>query len=454
MNKEIDMTSGNLFKNLIVYAIPLILTGILQLLYTAADLVICGIFGSPNSTAAISATYSLVSLIVNLFVGLSVGANVLMARCYGEGNKEKGQKVVYTSMIFSIVVGLVVGLFGFSFSHYFLEIMGTTSDIIELSTKYLKIYFLGLPFSMIYNFGASILRATGDTKRPFIYLSTSGLFNVLFNILFVVVFKMDVPGVALGTIISQAISCIFIIVHLLKSNGFFYFKIQEIKFYTKEAIEITKIGLPAGLQGVIFSLSNVLIQSSVNSLGTNVIGGNGAAGSLEGFIYITMNSVAQSCVAFVSANYGAKKKENIKLIVKYSLGLVLIMNILVGSIILSFRNELLGLYVHNEEAIEAGRQRMLIITITYFLCGFMDVFANALRGIGYSLLTMIVSLVGVCGIRILWIYTMFPIEKLHNIQGLALSYPISWIITATAQFTLFIFMYKKINFNKQMNLFN
>lgn len=449
MHKEMDMTSGNIFKKLVVYAIPLVLTGILQLLYNAADLVICGMFGSPNSTAAISSTNSLIHLIVNLFLGLSVGANVLMARCYGEKNKEKGQRVVYTAMVFSILVGVVVGLFGFFFSRYFLEMMGTTSDVIHLSTKYLKIYFLGLPFSMIYNFGASILRATGDTKRPFIYLASSGIFNVLFNLLFVVVFNMDVPGVALGTIISQAISAIFIVIHLFKSNGFFYFKLSEMKLFASEALEIARIGLPAGLQGVIFSLSNVLIQSSINSLGTNVVGGNGAAGSLEGFIYISMNSIAQACVAFVSANYGAKNKENIKKSVIYSSGLVILMNLLVSSIIMMFQNELLGLYVHTEEAIEAGRQRIIIIGTTYFLCGIMDTFANSLRGIGYSVLPMIVSLLGVCGIRILWIYTIFPIESFHNIQGLTISYPISWVVTAIVHFICFVILFKKMYFKNQ-----
>jgi putative MATE family efflux protein len=373
-----------------------------------------------------------------------------MARCYGEKNKEKGQRVVYTAMVFSILVGVVVGLFGFFFSRYFLEMMGTTSDVIHLSTQYLKIYFLGLPFSMIYNFGASILRATGDTKRPFIYLASSGIFNVLFNLLFVVVFNMDVPGVALGTIISQAISAIFIVIHLFKSNGFFYFKLSEMKLFASEALEIARIGLPAGLQGVIFSLSNVLIQSSINSLGTNVVGGNGAAGSLEGFIYISMNSIAQACVAFVSANYGAKNKENIKKTVIYSSGLVILMNLLVSSIIMMFQNELLGLYVHTEEAIEAGRQRIIIIGTTYFLCGIMDTFANSLRGIGYSVLPMIVSLLGVCGIRILWIYTIFPIESFHNIQGLTISYPISWVVTAIVHFICFVILFKKMYFKNQI----
>lgn len=448
---EMDMTSGNLFKKIILFSIPLIFSGILQLLYNAADLIVCGQFGSEHSTAAISSTNSLINLYVNLFLGLSVGANVLMARCFGSGNKEKGQKVVYTAMVFSIIVGVVIGLFGFFTARYFLELMGTTSDVIDLSTQYLQIYFLGLPFSMIYNFGASIFRATGDTKRPFIYLSLSGLFNVLFNLLFVIVFKMDVPGVALATIIAQAISAVLILIALFRNKGFFEFKLKDIRIYKTEALEIARIGLPAGLQGAIFSLSNVLIQSSVNSLGTNVVDGNGASGSLEGFIYTAMNSVAQACVAFVSANFGAKKKDNIKKCIMYSAILVVFMNFIVGGIVIALKSQLLGLYVHTDEALNAGISRIMVIALTYFLCGLMDTFAYSLRGIGYSVVPMIISLCGACGLRLLWIFFVFPLDYFHSIQGLTMSYPISWIITASIHLTMFIILYRRIKFTDENN---
>ena len=448
---EMDMTNGNLFKKIIIFSIPLIFSGILQLLYNATDLIVCGQFGSEHSTAAISSTNSLINLYVNLFLGLSVGANVLMARCFGSGNKEKGQKVVYTAMVFSVMVGVVIGLFGFFTARYFLELMGTTSDVIDLSTQYLQIYFLGLPFSMIYNFGASIFRATGDTKRPFIYLSLSGLFNVLFNLLFVIVFKMDVPGVALATIIAQAISAVLILIALFRNKGFFEFKLKNVRIYKKEALEIARIGLPAGLQGAIFSLSNVLIQSSVNSLGTNIVDGNGASGSLEGFIYTAMNSVAQACVAFVSANFGAKKKKNIKKCIMYSAILVIIMNFIVGGIVLSLKTQLLGLYVHTDEALNAGISRIMVIALTYFLCGLMDTFAYSLRGIGYSVVPMIISLCGACGLRLLWIFLVFPLDSFHSIQGLAMSYPISWIITASIHLTMFIILYRRIKFKDENN---
>ena len=444
MKKNVNMTEGNLFKNIIIYSIPIILSGVLQLLYNACDLIVCRMYGPEHSTAAISSTNSLINLIVNLFLGLSVGANVLMSRCVGMKDQEKGQRVVYTSMIFSIISGIVVGIFGFFTARIFLELMGTTSDVIDMSTSYLKVYMLGLPFSMVYNYGAALFRATGDSRRPFIFLSTAGILNIILNLIFVIVFKMGVPGVAWATIISQGLSALLIIIALIKSKGFFEFKIKEIKFYKKEAIEIVRIGLPAGLQGAIFSFSNVLIQSSINSLGTNVVDGSGASSSLEGFIYTAMNSVAQACVSFVAANYGAKNRNNIKKSIIYSLLLVLIMNFIVGGTILIFKDSLLGLYVTTSEAIEAGSIRLLIIALTYFLCGFMDTMAFALRGIGYSFVPMIVSLIGSCVLRIIWIYTFFQLEPLHNIGGLVMSYPISWAITVSVHTIMFIVLFRKI----------
>lgn len=444
MKKNVSMTEGNLFKNIIIYSIPIILSGVLQLLYNACDLIVCRMYGPEHSTAAISSTNSLINLIVNLFLGLSVGANVLMSRCVGMKDQEKGQRVVYTSMIFSIISGIVVGIFGFFTARIFLELMGTTSDVIDMSTSYLKVYMLGLPFSMVYNYGAALFRATGDSRRPFIFLSTAGILNIILNLIFVIVFKMGVPGVAWATIISQGLSALLIIIALIKSKGFFEFKIKEIKFYKKEAIEIVRIGLPAGLQGAIFSFSNVLIQSSINSLGTNVVDGSGASSSLEGFIYTAMNSVAQACVSFVAANYGAKNRNNIKKSIIYSLLLVLIMNFIVGGTILIFKDSLLGLYVTTNEAIEAGSIRLLIIALTYFLCGFMDTMAFALRGIGYSFVPMIVSLIGSCVLRIIWIYTFFQLEPLHNIGGLVMSYPISWLITVSVHTIMFIVLFRRI----------
>lgn len=444
------MTEGNLFKKLIVFSIPLIFSGILQLFYNAADLIVCGQFGSEHSTAAISSTNALINMIVNLFLGLSVGANVLMARAFGAEDREKGQRVVYTSMIYALIFGVIIGVFGFFTCRTFLRWMGNPDETIDLSTRYLEIYFLGLPFSMIYNFGSALLRATGDTKRPFIFLAVAGLFNVGLNLLFVIVFHMDVPGVALATIISQGISAGLILVCLFKNKGFFHFSLKELRFYKKEAMEIAAIGIPAGLQGTIFSLSNVIIQSSVNSLGTDVMDGNGASSSLEGFIYVTMNAVAQASVAFVSANYGAKNKKNIGKVLRYALVLIFLIDLL-GCALLPLRIPLLKLYVGTDEAIAAAETRLVLIAATYFLCGFMDAFAYGLRGIGYSVTPTVVSLLGACGLRILWVFFFFPLPAFHSILGLALSYPVSWLITVAVHIAFFTVHYKKLNFSSDQS---
>jgi putative MATE family efflux protein len=441
---ENKMTEGNLFSNLFFYSLPIILSGILQLLYNAADLIVCGQFGHEHATGAISSTGSLINLIIQLFMGLSVGANVIMARCYGAKDQDKAERVVYTSMIFSVVFGIILGVIGMLMSRTFLEWMQSPIETIDQSSAYLFIYFIGLPFSMIYNFGAAIFRAIGDTKRPFTFLALSGIINVLLNLLFVIAFDMNVEGVALATIISQGISALLIVIALLNNHKFFSFSFRELRFYKREALDIIKIGLPAGLQSTIFSLSNVLIQSSINSLGPTVMDGNGASSSLEGFIYTSMNSVAQASVAFISANYGAGKKKNIKLTVLYSLGLVLLMNLVTGGIILLFHRPLLSLYIGDDAAIEEGKKRLFIIACSYFLCGFMDVGAYSLRGIGYSTTPAIISLIGACLLRIVWIYTFFQWDSLHNLSGLVISYPISWILTLMVHFTLFIILFKRL----------
>ena len=438
-----DMTSGNLFKKIFLFSLPIILSGLLQLLYNAADLVVCGKFGSEHSVGAISATNSLINLIIQLFMGLSVGANVLMARCFGANLQEKGQRIAYTAIIMSAVLGVGLGIFGALCSGFFLVWMQTPEEVIGLSTLYLRIYFCGVPFSLIYNFGASLLRAVGDTRRPFYFLAASGVFNVAFNLLFVIVFKMDVAGVALGTILSQAISAVCVMVCLVKNKGFFHFSFKEMRFYKSEALEIARVGLPAGLQGAIFSLSNVLIQSSVNSLGPYTMDGNGAAGSIEGFVYVSMNSVAQACIAFVSANFGAGNWGNIKKAVLYSAAYVCIFGLTVGGLATIFGRQLLSIYIREPQAIEAGYSRLIVICLTYLLCGLMDVMGYAVRGIGYSLLPTIVALCGACGFRILWIYTIFRLDAMHSLQGLAISYPISWALTFAVHLTVFIVLYRK-----------
>lgn len=449
MARTINMTERRgLFASLCLFIAPLMLTGILQLLYTASDLIICGTFGPEHSTAAISETNPLVNLIVTSFLGLATGANVLMAKCFGAKDSEKGQRVVYTSMALSLVLGVAVGVFGAVCSRYFLVWMKAPAEIIDLSTEYLTIYFIGVPFTMIYNFGASIMRAVGDTRRPFYYLALSGVINVLLNLLFVIVFDMGVAGVAICTAISQFCAAAMVVVSMIRSKkGFYRFKVRSVRFYGKEAMEIIRIGLPAGLQSFIFSFANLMIMSSINSLGTQVLGGNGASSSLEGFAYTAMNSCAQGAMTFASANYGAKNKSNISRVVLYSLALVMIVWAAVTAIIVPLGKPLLKLYVSNPESLEAGMQRLVAISLTYFLCGLMDVFAYSLRAIGYSALPAIVSAIGGCGFRLLWIFFIFPIPYFHNLLWLALSYPISWVLTSCVHFICFNVLFRKINFN-------
>lgn len=442
--KEMDMTNGALPKKIFLFYLPILGAGLLQLFYNACDLIVCGKFGSSHSVAAISATNPLINLIINLFLGLSIGSNVIMAICYGKKDREGADKVIHTSILFAMIIGVVIGLFGFFLSDIFLEWMKTPDDVLSISADYLKIYFLGLPFLMIYNFGSSIMRANGDAKRPFIYLSIAGIVNIGLNLILVICFNMDVKGVAIATISSEALSSVLIIISLMRNKGFCKLSLSKLRLHKKEAFDILKVGLPAGIQGSIFAISNVLIQSSVNSLGSFIMDGNGAAASIESFQYTSMNSVALACVAFVSANYGAQKMDNIKKTIFFSYFLVFVVGGLMGGAMLLLAKPLLGIYLNNSEAIEAGYLRMYVLCLTYFICGFMDISAYSIRGLGKSIIPAIVTLIGACGLRIIWLYTVFKIEACHNLPWLMASYPISWILTALVLIMCLIHVYKKM----------
>lgn len=445
MDKEVSFTDGNLFKKMNIYAIPLILSGLLQLLFSAADLVVCGQFGSDNSVGAISSTGPLISLIINLFIGIATGSNVLMSRAFGLKDNNKGERIVYSSMYLSLIIGFIVSLFGVVFSKQLLMMQKTDETLLELSNSYLKIYFIGVFFMMVYNFGASLLRAIGDTKRPFIYLTIAGIVNVIFNIIFVIIFKMDVTGVAISTAISQAVSAILICYSLLKNKVFFTFKISDFKLYSREAKQIIFIGIPAGIQSVIFSISNVIIQSSINSLGPAVINGSGAAMSIEGFIYTSMEQTCFTCIAFMSANYAIHNSKNIKKIFLYSYLMIIMYDIFFSGITLLIPNQLLKIYIKDEASIIAGRERIIILAATYALCGLMDVTASALRGINYQILPTIITSVGICGTRLIFIYAMFnKFKQFQNISAISWSYPVSWVITLAIHLICFIVLFKKL----------
>lgn len=439
---EKDLTSGCIWKKILLFALPLMLSSVLQLLYNACDIVVIGRFRDHTALSAISSTSSLINLITNLFIGLSVGSNIVMAKCYGQNDKDKAQKVVRTSIIISLISGIILAIFGVVFAKQLLLLMGSPSDVINLATIYLQIFFIGMPFNLLYNFGSSILRASGDTKRPLYFLLISGLFNVGANLLFVIVFNMSTDGVALATIISQFISAILILITLLKEKGFCHLSLKELKIDKNVLLEIAKVGLPAGLQGTIFSISNVIIQSSVNFFGSYVMAGNGAAANLEGFIYVCMNAFYQASITFTSQNYGAKKYDNIPKILKYNLYLVVLFGGILGISAYLSSGFLLNIYTTDPDVIKIGTIRMGIICVPYFLCGMMDVVVGSLRGLGKSTTPMIVSLLGVCGLRILWIFTIFRSNM--NLGLLYVSYPISWIITFMILIVCFIYLYKKV----------
>ncbi len=442
-NYEIDLTSSkNLLKNIIHVSLPLMLSGILQLLYNAADLIVCGKFGSEHSVAAIGSTMSLVGLFLNLFIGLSVGANIEMAKYYGLNNQEQGKKVCYTSIIYALIFGILIATIGITFSRRILEWMGSTSDVIDLSTDYLSILFLAAPFSLIFNFGSSILRATGDSKRSFIYLAVSGIVNVLLNLILVIYFNLDVKGVAIATAVSQFLSALLVVIALRKNKGFVYFRFTEIKFDKYEGKEILRIGIPSGLQSVVFSISNVMLQSSINSLGTLAMDGAGAANSLEGFIYTSMNAITQSEMPFISANKAVNNKKNIIKTMFISLIIIVIINLVLGGTIFLFKDSLLSLYLNNIESKQMAIGHLTSVIIVYFLCGWCEVFSFGQRAIGYSTIPMIVSVFTICGYRLLHIFFVFPLEAYHSLGGLMLCYPLSWGISLIFHFLCFIILFK------------
>ena len=439
---EIDMTEGPLLPKILAFSGPLILTGILQLLYNAADVIVVGNYAeSHTALAAVSSTGSLINLLVNVFMGLSVGASVVIARCYGARDTIRMRKAEHTAITMALFMGIAVGLFGFFMARPLLEMMGSPDDVIDGATLYVKIYFIGMPANMLYNFGAATLRAVGDTKRPMIYLTIAGLINVLLNLLLVIVFRMDVAGVAIATVASQVISMALVIICLLRTRGVIQLNIQECRIDRKSALEIIRIGLPAGLQGSLFSISNVLIQSAVNSFESVVMAGNGVAMNIEGFVYTAMNAQHQADMTFASQNYGAGKTDRVRKVLWCCLGTVTVIGIGMGLLIRAFGPQLIGLYNSEPDVILAGLKRMDIILPTYFLCGLMDVMVGQLRGIGYSVMPMIVSLAGACVLRIIWIMTVFAANPAQEI--LYMSYPISWFATFAAHMLCYLLVARK-----------
>lgn len=437
-----NMTTGSLMPKIIKFAIPLALTGLLQLIYNAADMMVVGRFAGSNSLAAVGATATLVNLTVNLFIGLATGSGVVVAKYIGAGDGKSVHRSVHTTMLLSVVSGAIVMAVGMVFSPVFLRWMDTPEDIIALSILYLRIYFAGAPANMIYNYGAAILRANGDSKRPFYFLTASGLINIGLNLLFVIKFNLDVAGVAYATIISQYISAICVVIALSGSSDIIRLSFGKLRFYKKELLEIIRIGLPAGIQGSLFSISNVLIQSSVNSFGSIAVAGNTAAANIDGIIYVCCNAVSQSAMTFASQNYGAKKYKRIgQAYADCMIAVTVLAAALCGGFYI-FRVPLLGIFTTDSKVVEAGCVRLTIMAATYWLDSFMDVTTGQLRGMGRSVSPMVVTIAGVCLFRIVYLATYFRAHR--SLETIYYSYPISWIITTTVLVICFIFAYRNI----------
>jgi len=436
------MCNGPLFGKIVLFAVPLMLSGILQLLFNAADVVVVGKFAGHESLAAVGATTSLVNLLVNVFIGLSVGANVLVARYYGGQHLKDLEETIHTTMLLALIGGMILIVLGVGLTPPLLRLMGTPENVLPLSVLYLRIIFIGMPVTLIYNFGAAILRGVGDTRRPLYFLSTAGIINVILNLIFVIKFSMGVAGVALATILSQCISAVLIVQCLMRSDTYYRLQLRKLRLVPEKVREIVRIGVPAGLQGAIFSVSNVLIQSSINSFGDIAMAGNTAASSIEGFVYSGMNAVYQTALSFTSQNFGAKQFQRMTKILLYCLGLVTVVGLVLGNGVVLLGPLLISIYNDNPEVIAYGVLRLKIIGSAYFICGVMDTMVGALRGMGYSMVPMFVSLTGACAFRVIWIFTVFVMYR--SLETLYISYPVSWIITAAAHVVCYVVIRKKM----------
>lgn len=446
MNKkyEVDMCSGSVFGKMLFFALPLMCSSILQLLFNAADIVVVGRFAGDDALAAVGSNSALINLLTNLFMGLSIGSNVLTAQYYGAKKEKDLKETVHTSMLVSLFSGLMLTIIGVVGAEVLLRLMQAPPEVLGLAVLYLRIYFLGMASMMVYNFGSAILRAVGDTKRPLYYLLGAGVINVILNLFFVITCRMGVAGVAVATVISQTVSAALVVRCLIKEQGGIHFELGELAITKEKLFKIMQIGLPAGFQGTVFSLSNVVIQSAINSFGNIAVAGNSAGANIEGFVYMAMNSFYQAAISFTSQNFGARQYGRIYKILFAGELYAVVTGVLLGNLAVLFGNELLGIFSPSREVVAVGLGRIKIICTLYALCGIMDVFVGVLRGIGYSVVPMVVSLVGACGLRLLWLATVFRIPKYHSLQTVYWSYPITWTVTLAIHALTFVVISRKL----------
>lgn len=438
---EIDMCNGPLFGKILIFAVPLMLSGMLQLFFNAADIIVVGQFVGHTALAAVGSTGSLINLLVNVFVGLSVGTNVLVARYYGARDAKHLHETVHTSVLTSVLSGAALIVIGLILAEPLLTLMGTPDDVLDQAALYMRIYFVGMPASMLYNFGAAILRAVGDTKRPLYFLFISGIVNVILNLVLVLVFHLGVAGVAIATVTSQVISAVLVALCLIKTDAPYRLELKKLRIHKSKLLEIIKIGLPAGMQGAVFSISNVLIQSSINSFGSTVMAGSTAASNIENFVYTAMNALYQTALSFTGQNVGGGKYKRIGKIMRICVLDVTAIGILLGGGAYLCGSTLLSIYTSDPQVIQYGLERMMFVCLPYFLCGIMDTLVGSLRGMGYSIMPMIVSLTGACVLRIVWIMTIFQMNP--TLSTLFLSYPVSWFVTALAHFICYLIVHHR-----------
>ena len=436
--KNLDMTNGPFLKKIFIFSIPLVFTGLLQLLYNSADTAIVGKFAGSEALAAVGSTGSLINLIINVFMGMSMGAGVMAARHIGAGDEKRVSKCVHTAIPLGLISGIIVAVIGFFFSESMLRLMQVPEEVIGLSSVYLKIYFMGAPGSIVYNFGASILRASGDTKRPLYILAASGIVNVVLNLILVIPFKLSVVGVAVATIVSQYITAIVVIIHLMKTGNVTRLSFKKIRFDKRELICIIRIGIPAGLQNSLFSISNVLIQSAVNSFGDIAMAGIAAGSQFDGYIYTCTNAIAQTAMTFTSQNIGAVKYKNVGKVYRYCFAIATIVAVSMSAFGYFFREQVVWIFADNPDVIKIGAERLALVIPFYVFCSLQDVTASQIRGMGKSLEPMIISLIGVCGVRLAWIFVILPAN--YTLMDLYWAYPISWAIAFFALFALFLIL--------------
>ena len=438
---EIDMCNGSILDKLISFSIPLMLSGILQLLFNAVDIIVVGRFTGSEALAAVGSTTALINVFVNFFIGISLGSNVLAARFFAAGKDKEMSETVHTAITLALISGVGMGIIGVLAAKGALMLMDTPDNVLNLSTLYMRIYFVGMPFFMLYNYGAAILRAVGDTKRPLLFLIISGSVNVVLNLIFVIRFHMGVAGVAIATVISQAISCVLVLRCLYRTESSYQLRFSRLGMKAKYVKQIFQVGVPAGIQSTIINFSNVLLQSSVNSFGSVAMAGYTAANNILGFLYVSINSVTQACMSFTSQNYAVRRFKRMDKILLECLGLTVAVSLVFGGGSYLFGSELMHIYTKSADVVACGVDIMLYTTVTYFLCGMMDLFPGALRGMGHSAVPMILSVIGTVGTRIVWIYLVFPYHK--ALDFLFISYPVSWLLTIIMQVICFYFVRKK-----------